>query len=158
MGGVPGSLVGDVSVAPGRLLVQLRPPPRHRDRIVVRLRGELAASRAPRVRKRLLRAFARAPDLMEVDLGKVTYLAPEVRRLLLAAAAFARRSGMRFVISRASPLSLRVLDELGMRRLTEPPFPARSCATRTRIWRCHPRIPRPLSLRSPRRKARSRRS
>ncbi|MEU1569285.1 STAS domain-containing protein [Streptomyces mirabilis] len=124
MGGVPGSLVGDVSVAPGRLPVQLRPPPRHGDRTVVRLRGELGASKAPRVRRRLLRAFARAPSVMEVDLGKVTYLAPEVRGLLLAAAALARRSGMRFVISRASPLSLRVLDELGMRRLTDAPLPS----------------------------------
>lgn len=117
-------MVGDVSVAPGRLPVQLRPPPRHGDRTVVRLRGELTASKAPRVRRRLLRAFARAPSVMEVDLGKVTYLAPEVRGLLLAAAASARRSGMRFVISRASPLSLRVLDELGMRRLTDAPRPA----------------------------------
>ncbi|MEU0823187.1 STAS domain-containing protein [Streptomyces mirabilis] len=123
MGGVPGSLVGDVSVAPGRLAVQLRPPPRHCDRTVVRLRGELASGKAPRVRRRLLRAFARAPSVMEVDLGKVTYLAPEVRGLLLAAAASARRSGACFVITRASPLSLRVLEELGMRRLTDAPLP-----------------------------------
>lgn len=120
---MPGSLVGDVSVAPGRLAVQLRPPPRHQAWTVVRLRGELAASKAPGVRRRLLRAFARAPDVMEVDLGKVTYLAPEVRGLLLAAAASARRCGMRFVISRASPPSLRALDELGMRRLADTPFP-----------------------------------
>ncbi|WP_177324393.1 STAS domain-containing protein [Streptomyces mirabilis] len=99
--------------------MQLRPPPRHRDRTVVRLRGELAASKAARVRRRLLRALARAPDVMEVDLGKVTYLAPEVRALLLAAAATARRFGARFVVTRASPLSRRVLEELGMRRLTD---------------------------------------
>ncbi|WP_346268959.1 STAS domain-containing protein [Streptomyces sp. S1A1-7] len=63
------------------------------------------------------------PSVMEVDLGKVTYLAPEVRGLLLAAAASARRSGACFVITRASPLSLRVLEELGMRRLTDAPLP-----------------------------------
>lgn len=62
---------------------------------------------------------------MEVDLGKVTYLAPEVRALLLTAAAAARRSGVRFAITRASPLSLRLLDELGMRRLTDAPLPPR---------------------------------
>ncbi|MER5697873.1 STAS domain-containing protein [Streptomyces mirabilis] len=121
---MPGSLVGDESVAPGRLPVQLRPPPRHRDRTVVRLRGELVSSKAPRVRRRLLRAFARAPSVMEVDLDKVTYLAPDVRALLLAAAAVARRSGARFVITHASPRSQRVLEELGMRRLLDaPPLP-----------------------------------
>lgn len=83
----------------------------------------MASSKAPRVRRRLLRAFARAPSVMEVDLGKVTYLAPEVRALLLAAAATARRSGACFVITHASPLSLRVLEELGMRRLTDAPLP-----------------------------------
>ncbi|MFE2971829.1 STAS domain-containing protein [Streptomyces sp. NPDC059340] len=85
--------------------------------------GELASSKAPRVRRRLLRAFAQAPRVMEVDLGSVTYLAPEARGLLLAAAASARRSGACLVITHASPLSLRVLDELGMRRLTDAPLP-----------------------------------
>ncbi|MBK3564500.1 STAS domain-containing protein [Streptomyces sp. MBT62] len=119
---MPGSLVGDESVAPGRLPVQLRHPPRHCDRTVVQLRGELAADKAACVRRRLVRAFARAPDVMEVDLGKVTCLTPEVRALLLAAAAFARRSGARFVITRASPLSRRVLEELGMQRLLDAPL------------------------------------
>ncbi len=59
VGGVPGSLVGDVSVAPGRLAVPL--PLRHRDRTVVRLRGELTSSRAPRVRRKLLRVFLGFP-------------------------------------------------------------------------------------------------
>ncbi|WP_328828867.1 STAS domain-containing protein [Streptomyces sp. NBC_00252] len=111
-----------MSVVPERLAVQLRPLPRHRARTVVRLRGEVTFRRAPRVRRKLLRAFARAPGVMEVDLDKVTYLAPEVRALLLAAAANARRSGARFVIAHASPLSLRVLDELGMQRLTDVPL------------------------------------
>ncbi|MBK3576466.1 STAS domain-containing protein [Streptomyces sp. MBT65] len=78
-------------------------PPRHPDRTIVRLRGEVASRRAPSV-------------VVEVDLGKVTYLAPEVRGLLLAAAATARRSGACFVITRASPPSLRGLEELGMQR------------------------------------------
>ena len=59
---------------------------------------------------------------MEVDLGKVTYVAPEVRALLLAATAFARRSGACFVITRASPLSRHALEELGMQRLLDAPL------------------------------------
>lgn len=105
--------------------MQLRNPPYHRDRTVVRLRGELTSSRAPRVRKRLLQALARAPSVMEIDLGKVTHLAPEVRALLLTATAAARRSGIRFAITDASPLSLRLLNQLGMRRLTDTPLPPR---------------------------------
>ncbi|WP_416956818.1 STAS domain-containing protein [Streptomyces sp. Agncl-13] len=100
----------------------LTPPPRQRARTVVRLCGELTSSRAPHIRRRLLRAFARAPSVMEVDLGKVTYLAPAASALLLAAAAAARRSGTRFVITRASARSVRVLRELGMQRLMDEPL------------------------------------
>ncbi|MFD0305282.1 STAS domain-containing protein [Streptomyces sp. NPDC127119] len=102
--------------------MQLRPPPRHRAQAVVRLRGKLTSRRVPRVRKRLLRAFARAPGVVEVDLGKVTYLAPETSTLLLSAAATARRCGVRLVITRASSRSLRVLEELGMQRLLDAPL------------------------------------
>jgi len=108
---VPGNLVGDVSVAPGRPAVPLTPRPRFR--AVVRLPGELTSERTPRVRRRFLRALARAPGVMEVDLGKVTYLAPE---------ASARRSGTRFVINRASAPSVRVLRELGIRHLMDEPL------------------------------------
>ena len=59
---------------------------------------------------------------MEVDLGKVTYLAPEASALLLAAAATARRSGVRLVITHASPRSLHVLEELGIQRLLDVPL------------------------------------
>jgi anti-anti-sigma regulatory factor len=59
---------------------------------------------------------------VEKDLGKVTYLAPETRALLLAAAATARRRGVRLVVTRASPGSLRVLEELGMQRLLDAPL------------------------------------
>ena len=76
VGGVPGSLVGDASVAPGRLAVPLTPPPRPRARTVVRLRGELTSSRAPHVRRKLLRAFARSPSILEVDLGEALMDAP----------------------------------------------------------------------------------
>ncbi|MFI6023681.1 STAS domain-containing protein [Streptomyces sp. NPDC051287] len=105
--------------------MQIRPPPHLSDRTIIRLRGDLAASKVPGIRRRLQRGLARAPNVLEVDLGKVTYLAPDVRGLLLAAAAFARRSGMRFVISRASPTSLRGLDELGIQHLTDLPRPLR---------------------------------
>ncbi|MEW2571863.1 STAS domain-containing protein [Streptomyces sp. NPDC047070] len=107
---------------PKGYVVQLRPSLRPRARAVVRLRGELTSSRVPRVRRRLLRAFARSPAVVEVDLGKVTYLAPQTRALLLAAAATARRSGVRLVITHASPGSLRVLEELGMQRLLDAPL------------------------------------
>jgi hypothetical protein len=50
---------------------------------------------------------------MEVDLGKVTYLAPE---------ASARRSGTRFVINPALAPSVRVLRELGIRHLMDEPL------------------------------------
>ncbi|WP_353963775.1 STAS domain-containing protein [Streptomyces prunicolor] len=89
---------------------------------MVRLRGELNSGKAPRVRRKLLRAFARAPSVLEVDLGKVTYLAPENRALLLAAAAVAHRSGTHFMIIHASARSLRVLGELGMQRLMDAPL------------------------------------
>jgi len=98
----------------------LTPCPRLR--AVVRLRGELTSDKTPRVRRRLLRAFARAPSVMEVDLGKVTCLAPEASALFLAAAATARRSGTRFFITRASPRSLRVLRKLGMQHLMDAPL------------------------------------
>ncbi|MFJ3673380.1 STAS domain-containing protein [Streptomyces sp. NPDC090106] len=102
--------------------MQLRPLSRQRGRTVVRLRGELTSRRAPRVRRRLLRAFARAPGVVEVDLGKVTCLAPETSALLLAAAATARRRGVSFLITGASPRVLRVLEELGMQRLADAPL------------------------------------
>ncbi|WP_131815862.1 STAS domain-containing protein [Streptomyces sp. 3213.3] len=81
---------------PEGLPCRSRPPPHPRARTVVRLRGELPSSRAPHVRRKLLRAFARAPSILEVDLGEATYLAPEASALLLAAAATARRTGTRF--------------------------------------------------------------
>jgi len=102
--------------------VPLMPSPRHRARTIVRLCGELTSNRTPRVRRKLLRAFARAPSVLEVDLGEVTYLAPEAGALLLAAAATARRAGTRFFIIRASPRSLRVLREPGMQHLMDAPL------------------------------------
>ncbi|WP_282108190.1 STAS domain-containing protein [Streptomyces liliiviolaceus] len=102
--------------------MQLRLPPRHRAQAVVRLRGKLTSRRAPHVRRRLLRAFARAPGTVEVDLGKVTYLAPETSTLLLSAAAAARRRGIRLIVTRPSSRSLRVLEELGMQRLLDAPL------------------------------------
>ncbi|WP_404199146.1 STAS domain-containing protein [Streptomyces tauricus] len=121
LGGVPGSLVGDVSVVSERLAVQLRPPPRHHARTVVRPRGELVSNRLPRVRTRLLKAIAEIPGVLEVDLDKVAHLGPEASALLLAVAAAARRRGIRFVITRASPRSLRALQEPGIRRLLDTP-------------------------------------
>jgi len=57
-----------------------------------------------------------------VDLGEVTYLAPEAGALLLAAAATVRRTGARFLITHASRRSLRVLGRLGIQHLTDAPL------------------------------------
>ncbi|MET9565870.1 STAS domain-containing protein [Streptomyces tauricus] len=122
MGGVPGSLVGGVFVVSGRIPVPLTSLSRHNFRTIVRLRGELTLTSAPRMRKKLLRALARSPGVLEADLGKVTYLAPAASAVLLAAAATARRSGTGFVITHASPRSLHMLRELGMQRLVDAPL------------------------------------
>ncbi|WP_188114387.1 STAS domain-containing protein [Streptomyces apricus] len=93
-----------------------------RVRVVVRLRGELTFDKAPRVRKRLGKALSRAPDVVEVDLGKVTYLAPDIAALLLTSAVTARRAGTGFSLSRAGDRALHTLWELGMQHLTDTPL------------------------------------
>ncbi|MFE9687183.1 STAS domain-containing protein [Streptomyces sp. NPDC006285] len=120
---MPGSLVGDVSVAPERPPVPLTPPPpRHRNRTVVRLRGELAFAKTPRMRRKLLRALARAPGVLEVDLARATYLSPDAGALLLATAAAASRRGTRLAVTHADRHSLHILRELGMQRLMDAPL------------------------------------
>ncbi|GAA2967575.1 STAS domain-containing protein [Kitasatospora cinereorecta] len=97
---------------------------RPRVREVVRLRGELNRHRAHRVYRKLSKAVARGPAVLEVDLSKVTFLAPECGAVFLRGASDARRSGMRFVITRRSPRILRTLRTLGLERYldTSRPF------------------------------------
>ncbi|WAU81452.1 STAS domain-containing protein [Streptomyces sp. Qhu-G9] len=100
----------------------LTPPPRHRARTVVRLRGELTPRTAPRPGRKLASALARAPDIIEVDLTEATCLTPDASGLQLACAATARRLGTSSVITHASPRHLQMLRELGMQHLMDEPL------------------------------------
>ncbi|MFC8230668.1 STAS domain-containing protein [Streptomyces sp. NPDC057287] len=96
---------------------------RPRVREVVQLRGELDRHRAERVQKKLSRALARGPAVLEVDLSKVTFLAPECGAVFLRVASDTHRSGVRFVISRGSPRILATLRTLGLERYLDAPLP-----------------------------------
>ncbi|MFJ6539897.1 STAS domain-containing protein [Streptomyces sp. NPDC091385] len=89
----------------------------------MRLRGDLDYRKTGRVRKKLSRALARGPGTLEVDLSKVTYLAPECGTVLLTAARDARLAGTRFVITRGTRQSLGVLRKLGLERFFDVALP-----------------------------------
>lgn len=73
--------------------------------------------------RKLSRALARGPAVLEVDLSKVTFLAPECGAVFLRVASDAHRSGVRFVITRGSPRILATLRMLGLERYLDAPLP-----------------------------------
>ncbi|MFJ6438405.1 STAS domain-containing protein [Streptomyces sp. NPDC091416] len=93
-------------------------------RAVVRLRGELNRSKVDRVHRKLSRALARGPDVLEVNVSRVTFLSPECGAIFLRAASDARRSGVRLVVAGSSPRILRALRKLGLERFLDEPLPS----------------------------------
>jgi anti-anti-sigma factor len=83
-------------------------------RLVVRPHGELTAQTATGNRQQLLRALAKGPDVLEIDLSRVTYLTSEGCGPLLAAANVARSVDAHLVISHADTRTRALLTQVGL--------------------------------------------
>jgi anti-anti-sigma factor len=83
-------------------------------RLVVRPHGEVTAQTATGNRQRLLRALAKGPDVLEIDLSQVTYLTPDGCGPLLAAANVARSVDAHLVISHADTRAWALLTQAGL--------------------------------------------
>ncbi|MGW7426014.1 STAS domain-containing protein [Streptomyces sp. NPDC054813] len=86
-------------------------------REVVRLRGELDARSARATGLRLVRLIDAGPQVLEIDLGKVTYLSPDGCRALFVALRAARARGTRVVVTHADERARSVLDQIGIARV-----------------------------------------
>ncbi|OAH10349.1 STAS domain-containing protein [Streptomyces jeddahensis] len=92
-------------------------PKRHRAHQVVRLRGEIDARNANAIGQRLLKAVRVGPDVLEVDLARVTYLSPDGCASFFAALAAARAQGSHLRITHANDRALSTLREIGLCRV-----------------------------------------
>ncbi|MFD5123530.1 STAS domain-containing protein [Streptomyces sp. NPDC058385] len=83
-------------------------------RLVVRPHGELTSGTVKAVRLRLLGALAKGPDVLEVDLRRVTYLSADGCGALHAAVVVARSVDTRLVITHAQPRARAILGQAGL--------------------------------------------
>ncbi|MEU3986613.1 STAS domain-containing protein [Streptomyces sp. NPDC026672] len=86
-------------------------------REVIRLRGELDARSARATGLRLVRLIDAGPQVLEIDLGEVTYLSPDGCRALFVALRAARARDTRVVVTHADERARLVLDQIGLARV-----------------------------------------
>ncbi len=91
-------------------------PVRRRVRKAVRLRGEINAANASATGQHLLDVIRTGPDVLEVDLARVTYLSPDGCAAFFAALKAARQTGTLLVIIHAHPRAESTLREVGLWR------------------------------------------
>ncbi|MFG2956481.1 STAS domain-containing protein [Streptomyces sp. NPDC048291] len=84
---------------------------------VVRLHGELDARSARATGLRPIRSTDRGPQVVEIDLGKVTYLSPDGCGALFATLRAARARNTRVVVTHADERARSVLDQAGIARV-----------------------------------------
>ncbi|MER7182281.1 STAS domain-containing protein [Streptomyces hyaluromycini] len=86
-------------------------------REVVRLHGELDARSARTIGRRLVRLIDAGPQVLEIDLGAVTYLSPDGCTALFVAARAARAHDIRLVVTHADERARSILDQVGLDRV-----------------------------------------
>lgn len=86
---------------------------------VVRLHGEVTAHTADSTKKCLLDALADGPDVLVVDLGKVTYLSPGGCAPLFTALLAARATGTVLKIARAHDRAASTVCQVGLGELLD---------------------------------------
>jgi anti-anti-sigma factor len=95
-----------------------RPVPRDPSaREVVRLRGELDARSARATGRRLARLIDAEPQILEIDLGEVTYLSPDGCTAFFVALRAARAHDTRLVVTHADERARSILDQVGLVRV-----------------------------------------
>ncbi|MFF4894833.1 STAS domain-containing protein [Streptomyces sp. NPDC001068] len=86
-------------------------------REVVRLHGELDARSTKAIGRRLARLIGAGPQILEIDLGAMTYLSPDGCTAMFVAARAARTPGTRPVVTHADERARSILDQVGLTRV-----------------------------------------
>ncbi|WP_406129574.1 STAS domain-containing protein [Streptomyces sp. NBC_00989] len=89
------------------------------DRVVVHLSGEITSRNAKRVGERLREALDTRPDVLEVDLGRVTYLSNDGGAAFFRALPAARTHHTLVTATHASSRARTTLTQLGLARLID---------------------------------------
>ncbi len=95
------------------LLRRLRP---RRDPLVVGLRGDLTADTVDDTRRVLLAALREAPEVLEIDVSRVTHLDPDGALALLLTARAAGDQGTRVSVTHARAQVTAVMRRTGLER------------------------------------------
>ncbi|MFE0130983.1 STAS domain-containing protein [Streptomyces sp. NPDC059037] len=91
-------------------------PKQGRRREVVRLRGEITGRNASSTTQLMVQALNAGPEVLEVDLDRVTYLSPDGCVALFAALRAARERDTRLIITHADARTASTLDRIGFSR------------------------------------------
>ncbi|MGB8939079.1 MAG: STAS domain-containing protein [Streptomyces sp.] len=88
---------------------------------MVRLRGEISGENAAANRQLLVHALSPGLEVLEVDLGRVTYLSPDGCMALFSALMAARQRDTRLIVTHADERATTTLDRIGFfRALADP--------------------------------------
>ncbi|MFH8490948.1 STAS domain-containing protein [Streptomyces longisporoflavus] len=87
----------------------------------VRLRGEISGENAASTGRLLINALTPGLEVLEVDLGRVTYLSPDGCMALFSALVAARERDTRLIVTHADKRATATLDRIGFfRALADP--------------------------------------
>ncbi|MFF4500408.1 STAS domain-containing protein [Streptomyces sp. NPDC001401] len=89
------------------------------DRVVVRLTGEITSKNAGRIGRRLQDVLGTRPTVLEIDLGRVTYLSRDGGAAFFMALRAAREHSTRVIITHVRSQARRTLHELGLERVVD---------------------------------------
>ncbi|WP_433453642.1 STAS domain-containing protein [Streptomyces sp. CA-142005] len=86
---------------------------------VVRLSGEVTAKKAARFEREVRQALASKPQILEIDLRRVSYLGLDSGRVFLMPLRWTQPAGTRLIVTHVSDQARRALNRMGLEPLLE---------------------------------------
>ena len=96
-----------------------RAPMPDSDHVVVRFSGEITSGNAGRLARELRELLRSQPAVLEIDLGKVTYLSPDGGAVFFAALTAARSQRTQVIATHVGQQPGGCLDQLGLKRVLD---------------------------------------